>query len=352
MNRRFLLALAGVLPAFITAASAQTREYYRGKEVRILVGYAVGGGYDTYARAVAPILGRHLPGSPSVIVQNMPGGDGLAVANHMARVAPRDGTVIALTNRNFAVAPLLGILETSSVQYDPKQFNWLANLNSEVSVVIVRSDLGIGSIEDLRKREVIVGATGLTANNAVYPYMMNNLLATRLKVVTGYPGTSHVLLALERGEIGGIGGFSWSGLQAQRPDWIEQKKIVPLLQIGTTGIPELRDVPLFLDLARTADERRALELVVAPETLGRPFFAPPETPAELVTLLRQAFASVVQDPEFKATAERARLDLTFTDGATVQDMVTRLNSTSPEVVQLARRAIQRGGTPIENLAKP
>jgi tripartite-type tricarboxylate transporter receptor subunit TctC len=270
----------------------------------------------------------------------------------MARVAPRDGTVIALTNRNFAVAPLLGIVEATSVQYDPKQFNWIANLNSEVSVVIVRSDLGIGSMDDLRKREVVVGATGLTANNAVYPYMMNNLLGTRLKVVTGYPGTSHVLLALERGEIYGIGGFSWSGLQAQRPDWIAQKKIVPLLQIGTAGLPELRDVPLFLDLARDADERRALELVVAPETLGRPFFAPPETPAELVTLLRQAFASAVQDPEFKATAERARLDLTFTDGATVQDMVNRLNSTSPEVVQLARRAIHRGGTAIENLAKP
>lgn len=350
---RFILTcLLGMVAFSATTAAQPGDEYYRGKEVRILVGYASGGGYDTYARAVSQVLGRHLPGNPTVIVQNMPGADGLALANHMAQRAARDGTIIALTNRNLAVAPLLGLVEASSVQYDPKQFNWLANLNAEVSVLIFRSDAGIKTLDDLRQREVVVGATGLTSNNAVYPYVANNLLGTRLKVVTGYPGTSHLTLALERGEISGIGGLAWSSLQVQRPDWIAEKKVLPVLQLGLTRIPELTDVPFILDLARNDDERRALELVFAPEAMGRPFFAPAETPAAAVALLRKAFAATAADPDFKAAVERARLDVTFTDGAAIQDLVTRLSSTSPEVVQLARRAIQRGGTTVEKIKEP
>ena len=166
------------------------------------------------------------------------------------------------------------------------------------------------------------------------------MLGTQIKVVTGYPGTSHLILALERGEIDGIGGWSWSGLQAQRPEWIRDGTIVSLLQLGTERIPELKDVPLLLELARSDNERRALELIFAPETMGRPFFAPPQTPTEAVTLLRNAFAAVVEDPEFKMAAERARLDITFTGGDALQQMVVRLNSTGPEVVELARRAMR------------
>ena len=174
--------LAFVVCALILAtgaASAQTaNDFYRGKVVQILVGYAPGGGYDTYARAVAKILGHHLPGNPSVMVQNMPGADGLVLANHMAQRAPRDGTTIATTNRALAVAPMLELLTASSVRYDPTKFNWLANLSNEVSVFIVRKDLGIRNLEDLRTRQIKVGATGLTSNNAVYPYVINNLLGT------------------------------------------------------------------------------------------------------------------------------------------------------------------------------
>ena len=350
--RSVLICLFAMAGYSATTVAQPADEYYRGKEVRILVGYATGGGYDTYARAVAQVLGRHLPGNPTVIVQNMPGADGLAVANHMAKRAARDGTVIALTNRGLAVAPILGLVEQSSVQYDPKQFNWLANLNADVSVFIFRSDLGVRTLDDLRHREVIVGATGLTSNNAVYPYVANNLFGTRLKVVTGYPGTSHLTLALERGEINGIGGLAWASLQVQRPDWIQERKIVPVLQLGMTRIPELKDVPFILDLARNDGERRALELVLAPESMGRPFFAPPETPAAAVALMRNAFAATTADPDFKAAVIRARLDVTFTDGAAIQDLVTRLNSTSDEVVQLARRAIQRGGTAVDKVKEP
>ena len=342
--RSVLGCVLGITTFAVAAAGQPANEYYRGKEVSILVGYAAGGGYDTFARAVAQVVGRYLPGSPTVIVQNMPGADGLAVANYMAQRAPRDGTVIALTNRELVTAPLLGSIEQSSIQYDPTQFNWIANLNAEVSVFIFRSDHGIRSLDDLRQRDVVVGATGLTSDNAIYPYVANNILGTRLKVVAGYPGTSHLMLALDRGEIDGIGGLSWSSLQVQRPDWIAEKKVVPVLQIGLTSVPELKGVPFILDLAHNDDERHALELVVAPAALGRPFFAPPKTPTPIVALLRQAFAAAAADPDFKVAAERARLEVTFTDGSAVQELVSQLNSTGPEAVQLARHALQRGGT--------
>jgi tripartite-type tricarboxylate transporter receptor subunit TctC len=341
---QFVLCAVQMGVVALTAAAEPSNEYYHGKEVSILVGYAAGGGYDTFARAAAQVIGRYLPGNPTVIVRNMPGADGLAVANHMAQRTARDGTVIALTNRELVTAPFVGSVEQSSIQYDPTQFNWIANFNSEVSVFIFGADHGIMSLDDLRQRDAIVGATGLTSNNAIYPYIANNILGTRLKVVAGYPGTSHLILALERGEIDGIGGLAWSSLQVQRPDWIAEKKAVPVLQVGLTSIPELKGVPFILDLAHDDNERRALELVLAPEALGRPFFAPPKTPAPIVELLRRAFAAVAEDQEFKTIVERARLNVTFTDGTAVQELVSRVNSASPEVVQSARRALQRDGT--------
>jgi tripartite-type tricarboxylate transporter receptor subunit TctC len=338
----FALALAA--PAQAQNAPA---DLFKGKELRLIVGYATGGGYDNYARIVAPYLSKHLPGTPTVVVQNMPGGDGLAVANYMAQRAPRDGTAVALTNRNLAVAPLLGMIEPQNVQYDPKQFAWLANLNSEVSVLIVRADTGVKTLDDVRAHQVVVGATGLTANNAVYPYVANNVLGTKFKVVTGYPGTSHLLLALERKEIDGIGGLAWSSLKVQRPDWIDKRTVLPVIQLGLSKVPELKDVPLILDLASSDKDRRALELVFAPEALGRPFFAAPQTPATATQALRSAFAAAVADDGFKAASEKAQLEVEFMDGASLEQIVQRLNSASPEVVELAKRVMERGRTEVE-----
>jgi len=316
-----------------------------------MVGYAPGGGYDTYARIVAQFLGKHIPGNPTIVVQNMPGADGLSLTNHMYVRAPKDGTVIALTNRNLAVAPALGLIETQNVHYDPTKFYWLANLNVELSVMVVRNDAGVASLDDLTRKQIVVGATGITASNAVYPYVMNNLLNTKLKVVTGYPGTSHLTLALERGEIQGIGGWAWSSILVQRPDWVREKTILLLLQLGLQKHPDLKEVPLILDLAKTDDERQALSLIFAPEAMGRPFFIPPGVPSERGSMLRAAFAAVANDPGFKAAAEKAKLDVSFMDGESLEKIVRQINAASPTSIELAKKITQRHNTEVESKPK-
>jgi tripartite-type tricarboxylate transporter receptor subunit TctC len=223
---------------------------------------------------------------------------------------------------------------------------WIANLNSEVSMIVVRSDLGIQSIDAIQQRPVIVGATGLTSNNALYPYVSNNLLHTKFKVVTGYPGTSHLVLALERGEIEGIGGWAWSSILIQKPDWIRDKTITPLLQLSLHKHPDLPNVPLIMDFAKTPEDRQALELIFAPETMGRPFFGPPGMDPTAGKALRTAFLDLSKDENFKAAADKAKLDVSFMDGEALQAMVSRISATSPSAVELAKRLTQRGSTEV------
>ncbi len=343
MHRCLLAAILASLFALANAAFAQTDAARQAREVRIMVGSASGGGYDAYARLAAPFLGRHLPGNPAVIVQNVPGGGGLKLANTMAQIAPRDGTAIAITNRNLIAAPLLKMVEAGAAQYDPDAFVWLGNLNNDVSFLVMRAELGVTSVDDLRKREFIAGAAGPTDNNGLFPYFFNNLLGARFKVVSGYPSSPELALALDRGEIDGVVGFSWASLKVQRPDWLRDKKVLLLAQFGLTPLPEQPDVPLVIDLARNETDRRALELMATLNTLGRPFFAPPGTAPAAAANLRRAFADLAQDEDFLAAAARQQFDVTFNDGEAVQQSVRRINSAPPEVVDVVRRALEKSG---------
>ena len=339
-----LFAIAGLLAALAPiAAGAQTDAARAVKELRIMVGSASGGGYDAYARLAAPFLGRHLPGNPAVVVQNIPGGGGLKLANTMAQIAPRDGSAIGITNRNLIAAQLLKMVEAGAAQYDPNELVWLANLNNDVSFLIMRAYLGVKNIDDLRKREFIAGAAGPTDNNGLFPHFFNNLLGARFKVVSGYPSSPELALALDRGEIDAVVGFSWASLKVQRPDWLRDKKVSLLVQFGLTPLPEQPDVPLVIDLARNETDRRALELMARLNTLGRPFFAPPRTSPEAVANLRKGFAALAKDEDFLAAAARQQFDVTFNDGESVQQTVRRINSAPPEVVEVVRRALEKSG---------
>jgi tripartite-type tricarboxylate transporter receptor subunit TctC len=322
------------------------------KQVRILVGSGAGGGYDAYARLAAPYLGKYLPGNPSVVVENVPGGGGLKLANYMAQIAPRDGSEIAITDRNLVAAPLLKMVDLDNVHYDPTKLVWLANLNTDVSFLIVRAALGVKSIDELRRREVIVGAVSQTDNNGIFPYISNNLIGTHFKVVTGYPSSSALALAMDRGEIDGVDGFSWSSLQVQRPEWLRDHTVLLLLQLGLVPLREAPDIPLMLNLAKTDTDRKALELFATLNTLGRPFFGPPQLPNEAASAWRSAFAAMAKDDVFVAMAARAKLDVTFTDGETLQRTVQEMNSVSPEIADAAIHALERGTTEVQKAAQP
>ena len=317
------------------------------KEIRILVGYASGGGYDAYARIVAQSLGKHLPDAPTVLVQNMPGADGLTVTNFMFTRPPKDGSTFALTNRNIAVAPTLGLIEPKNVQYKAEEFFWLANLNSEVSVIVARHDAGFSSVQDMKKKPFLVGSTGLTSNNAIYPYVSNNIAGTKMKVVTGYPGTSNIVLALERGEIDGIGGWAWSSIAVQKPSWIKDKFIIPLMTLALEKHPDLPDTPSIFDYAKSDENRTALKLIFAPESMGRPFFGPPGMDPKAGQMLRNAFADLVRDPQFQNSAAKAKLDISFIDGKTLQDLIADLSRATPSAIARAKEITQRGVTEIE-----
>ncbi len=324
---------------------------FASRELRIIVGSESGGGYDVYARLASPFLGKYLPGAPTVIVQNLPGAGGLKVANYMAKIAPRDGSTIAITNRNLIAAPLLKMVDRENVQYDPMSFTWLANLNTDVSFLIARAATGVASLDDLRGRDFIVGSTTPTDNNGLFPYIFNNLLGTRFRVVSGYPSSNEMALAMDRSEIDGVVGFSWSSLQAQRPDWLRDGYVRLLMQLGLTPHPEARDVPLMLDFVRDDINHQALELIATLNTLGRPFFGPPGMPSEAVKNLREAFAHVAVDTDFLEMARRENLDVTFTDGATLQETVARMNSVRPEIAAAATRALARRATSVDSLPK-
>lgn len=353
MPMRLSMASLILILAAIPHAGAQADIGTHGtKEVRLLIGSGAGGGYDAYARLAAPYLSKYLPGNPPVVVENVPGGGGLKLANYMAQIAPRDGSTIAITNRNLIAAPLLKMVEPGNVQYDAAKLVWLANLNTDVSFLIVRAATGVTSIDDLRKRELIVGSTTPTDNNGIFPYIANNLLGTHFKVVTGYPSSSELALAMDRGEIDGVVGFSWSSLQVQRPDWLRDHTILLLLQLGLVPLAEAPDVPLLLDFAKTDKDRKALKLLATLNTLGRPFFGPPQLSAEVQAAWRNAFAQVAKDDAFVAAAEREKLDVTFTDGATLQQTIQQVISVSPEVADVARRALQKGTTDVQSITKP
>ncbi|HWG05586.1 MAG TPA: hypothetical protein VG271_11280 [Beijerinckiaceae bacterium] len=350
---RLPIAMLMLILWAMPGARAQTESGARNlKTARIVVGSDPGGSYDGYARLIAPFLGKYLPGRPNVVVENMPGGGGLKLANYMAQIAPHDGSEIGIADRNLIVAPLLKLVEMGNVHYDPAKFVWIANLNSDVSFLIVRTESNIKTIDDLRRREVLVGSTSQTDNNGIFPYISNNLIGTHFKVITGYPSSNAIALAMDRGEIDGVDGFSWSSIQLQKPEWLRDHKVVLLMQLGLKPLPQQPDVPMILDLAKTEDDRKALEVFATLNTLGRPFFAPPQLSADAAAMWRQAFAAAVKDDGFLAMVKQAKFDFTFTDGETVQQTVERLNAISPTVAAIATDALKRNATEVQKATKP
>lgn len=304
--------------------------FYTGKTVKVIVGYNPGGGYDTYARTLAAHIGKHIPGKPTVIVENMAGAGSMKALNHLFTAAPKDGTVFATFGRGLPEAELRG---DEGVQFKAKELTWLGSMNEEVSVCIVRSDSPIKTLEDAMKQSVPVGATGPNDDTGFFPRILNALIGTKFELKTGYPGGNDVNLAIERGEVQGRCGFSWSSLVSTRQQWLTDKFVTILTQMSLNKHPDIpKEVRLVTEFAKNADDKQLLEVIFARQAMGRPYAAPPGLPAERAKALQDAFEKTMKDPEFLAAAKTAKQEINPANAAQVKAIVEKIFNTSPALV--------------------
>ncbi|MGE0650918.1 MAG: Bug family tripartite tricarboxylate transporter substrate binding protein [Alphaproteobacteria bacterium] len=329
---------------FSGATAAQSvEEFYKGKQVKLVIGAAVAGGYDTYGRLFARLMPKHIPGNPPMIVQIMPGAGGVVAANYLYNIAPKDGLTLGTVQRQIPEGPLVGL---GGVQFDATKFNWIGSMNNEVSICVSWHTAAVKTFKDAFDKELIVGAQR-QANTEQYPSIFNNLLGTKFKIIAGYTGGGGVLLAMERGEVEGRCSWSWSSIVVQKPDWLRDKKINLLAQISLAGHPDLPNVPLVMDFAKSDADRQVLEFLFARNVLGRPFLAPPGVPGDRVVALRAAFDAMVKDKDVVAEFKKVKQELTPVGGETIQNLMGRLYATPKDIIAKAKAATKWHGTVVK-----
>ncbi len=333
------LLMLAVMSASRPAAAQTVADFYKGKTITIVVGSDVGGGYDLTARTLAHHLARHIPGQPSIIVQNKPGASSIVTANYVYEIAPKDGSVIAAVQRPVPFQVLFG---DAGVRFDVRKMQWLGSPSSDLGIVVAWHTAPQMSAADLFRREMVVGGTGPATDTELFPRAMNHVLGTKFRIVSGYPGQAQIALAMERGEVQGTGNWTFSDIEKGHPDWIAEKKIRMLLQLGRTRSqsPVLRDVPLVTDIARDEAQRRVFEVLMGMKALGRPYFVAPSVPKDRVDALRAAFIATMQDPEFLDEAERTIGLIDPTSGMDMQDIIAKVYALPAAVIAQAREAVQ------------
>jgi tripartite-type tricarboxylate transporter receptor subunit TctC len=326
------LLLASVLPARAEDAAS----FYRGKQIRFIVGSAPGGTYDLLARIVARHMGAHIPGAPTIIVQNQPTAGGLAMVNQLYAIGPKDGTVIGVPLNGIPAAPLL---EPAVAHFDAAKLIWVGSTHSEPYVAYVWHTAPAQSLAEVASKQLVVGATTPGTTMSDFPHLTNAVLHSKFKIVPGYGSTPQMNEALERGEIEGIMGFGWFALNAQVPQWVAQKKINVIAQFGLARSRTLPDVPLMIDLAKSEADRRALAMLFGRTEYGRPYFLPPDVPADRVGALRRAFDATMKDDGFAAEAAKIGFAVDPLTGEQVQTAVGELARTPADVVARVRAAL-------------
>jgi len=324
----------------VTPASAQdvVADFFRGRQITIYVGSSAGGGYDTYARLIARYFGNHIPGNPTVVVENMPGAGSNKAAGYIYSVAPKDGTAIAAVFPGALLDPLIGDV---NVQHDPTKLLYVGNANSDVYICFLRSDAPAKTFPDAFSHEVILGASNAGGTTRDLPAMMNNLLGTKFRVVTGYAGSKEITLAIERNEVNGACGIGWTGLPTMHPDWFSKKLMNVIVQVDIKGHPDLNTmgVPLAAQFAKTDEDRQVMELIESQGVFGRPYVMPPAVPAERAAALRKAFVATFKDPALRAEGDKMQLDLDYMSGDDLQALVAKLYALPPTIVARAKAAL-------------
>ena len=330
---------------FCAGVHAQSVEqFYKNNDIHVLIGSSVGGGYDTYGRFFARHLPEFLPGARQVIVQNMPGAAGIKMANNVFHQSPKDGTVIGTGSGSISIAALFG---GTGARYDARRFLWIGSLNSEVGLTVSWHTSLVKTTADLFTKELIVGAAGKTDGNAIYPRTMNKVLGTKFKIIAGYKGSADIAIALERGEIQGIGSWHYSSILATRPNWLKDGDLNILLQLALQRHPAQPNVPTVLELARNDEERAVIELVFAQQDIGRPVFGPPGIPADRAKALQSAFKAMVTDKSVLKDAEKLHIEINQPmAGQDIYELIKRLYAEPPAAIKRASEAMlytQQGG---------
>jgi tripartite-type tricarboxylate transporter receptor subunit TctC len=331
---RRLTAVLGATCVLSLPAAAE--DFYKDKTIQVVVASTTGGGYDAYGRLVARHLGNAIPGKPKAIVQNMPGASGVKAVNYVYGIAPKDGTVIGAFDSSTPFQQALGY---PGIQFKAEEMSWIGSWSQVVNVLIVLDTAGVRTLEDAKRKEVLMGALSMVGTNAAYPLLLNNMLGTKFKLVTGYQSGTELNLALERGEVEGRGSNPWTSWKSTRPDWIASGKIVPLMQIGPTRDPELPNVPLLTDLAQNEEQKKIFELMSANIAIERPFAGPPELPADRLLILRDGFIKLGKNAEFLAEAKKMDIDIDPLPGERVAQIVSQIVSTPPDIAAKVKAAI-------------
>ena len=322
-----LASNAAQVPAL---AQTQVANFYKGKTMEMIVPTSPGGDYDLRARLVSRHLGRLIPGNPTIIVKNMPGGLGVAASNYIYNIAPKDGTSLQIIFQNM---PILQAVKQPGVQFDVREFGWLGNTTNTPNIINSWHTTGILKIEDVLEKELIVGAPGAMSTSYIYPIALNQTIGTKFKVVTGYAGGNLVNLAMEKGEVGGRGSNSWASWKSGHPQWLTDRKIHLLVQVGLTRATDLPNVPLLLELAKNDADREFLTFLSADMGISRAFTTTPGVPRDRLAALQKAFMDTMRDKEVLAEADKTKHEIDPSDGDAALKIATMMINTRPEVLE-------------------
>ena len=331
----FILCLA----LFSSRALAQNpvADFYRGRTINLSVGFTAGGGYDLHARTLARVLAKHVPGSPNIVVKNVPGAAGLVLANSLYSVLPKDGTELATFDRAIPLEPLL---DPGVARFDALKLNWIGSTDNDASTCYAWHTAPVKTLQDLMQQELIVGATGSVGDAVSFPRILNVTVGTKFKVVTGYPGSTEALLAMERGETQGFCSMGFSTLEVSRPQWVRDHSVNILVQLALTKNKDHLDVPLALDFAKTPTDRQMLELIVSPNLFARPFTVGPGVPPDRVGALRTAFNETMMDPDYQADAAARKMHVQLVKGEEIDAVLQRIYSMPKDIVERVKAAVR------------
>ena len=329
------LLAAAFWPPLAPGAAADAESFYQGRNLTLVIGYTAGGGYDLYARLLARHLSRYIPGHPTIVPENMPGAGGLRASNYLYAAAAKDGSVIGTFSRSIPTMPLV----TTANNFDGRKFSWIGSMSSDTSMCLTGASSPVKSFADMLTKPVVMGGQNAAADSDIYARLYNKVFGTRIKLVSGYPGTNDITLAMLRGEVDGICGLSWGTIKVAHPEWLRDRSVNFLAQAALKKDPDLPDVPLALDLIGDPVKRKVLYLLFAPQAMGRPFTAPPGIPDDRKAALTKAFDEAMKDPDLLAEAAKEKMDIAPMTGHEIDALLAELYALPPDVTIQAAKAI-------------